>query len=824
LNRATDFKIMKNSGLNLHVFRRLLPLVCLLALARLLHAAPVFQSVRSLGLIIPAGPLIQGSDGALYGTTRSGGSRGYGSVFRLTAGGGLSTVYSFIGGDEGVMPDGGLVQMPDGRFYGTTTVGGIQGGGSIFRVTTNGALTVLYSFAGDLNAPRPERLVLGKDGDLYGTLELGGNAQMGSIYRLDSNGEFRTIYSFSGGSDGYYPSRIVQASDGNLYGTTSFGGKNDGGYGTVFRLTTDGRLTVLYRFSGGKDGGDPMTGGLIEAADGNLYGATSNFSPPGSDTVPATVFKITLSGVLTTLASLGAQGFPSALVQVADGSFYGTMSGGWGAYSSYGSVFRITTNGTLITLHSFAGLTDGAGPLDALTLASGGSLYGMSWVWGGFNPAAFRITTDGTFSVLQTFRGTESSDSPRSALVQASDGNLYGTTPFGGVDQFGSVYRIAPNGDLTDLHFFTYDEYGSSNPWAGLVQASDGNLYGTTSKPFFPDGDPGKVFRITTDGITTTLYSFSGGSDGANPSGSLIQASDGALYGTTQNGADHDQGTIFRIGLDGSFTTLQAFSGASDGANPVAGLIQADDSYLYGTASAGGDQGQGTVFRISTNAFFTTLYSFSGGTDGAKPVSSLAQASDGHLYGTTFLGGSHGFGSIFRLSKGGILSTLYSFNGSSDGAYPSIGLIQARDGNLYGGAGGGTTGTGTLFQITTNGAFAVLYTFSGWDGDSPCGLTQVQDGSLWGTTAFGGAGDLGTIFRLLLAPPLIAVASSQVPNHSFAFGFPTLSGQSYTVQQTDKLSPANWNLYTNFIGDGFKAGWTLPIGHERARFFRIQQP
>jgi uncharacterized repeat protein (TIGR03803 family) len=235
-----------------------------------------------------------------------------------------------------------------------------------------------------------------------------------------------------------------------------------------------------------------------------------------------------------------------------------------------------------------------------------------------------------------------------------------------------------------------------------LVQASDGNLYGTTA-----DGGTnfdGTVFRITTKGALTPLYSFTGGHDGTFPEATLVQASDGNLYGTTYQGGISNNipgyGAVFRITTNGVLTPLYSFTNGSDGSYPVAGLVQASDGKLYGTTSEGGTNGYGAIFRITTNDLFTRFYSFADGPDGADPEAALMQASDGNLYGTTYEGGTNGYGGIFRITTSGTLTSLYSFTDGHDGADPLAGLVQANNGNLYGTAsGGGTNRDGTAFEL-----------------------------------------------------------------------------------------------------------------------------
>jgi uncharacterized repeat protein (TIGR03803 family) len=235
----------------------------------------------------------------------------------------------------------------------------------------------------------------------------------------------------------------------------------------------------------------------------------------------------------------------------------------------------------------------------------------------------------------------------------------------------------------------------------------------------------------------------------------LVQGSDGNFYGTTQVGGTNGSGTVFKITPSGALTTLHSFDGA-DGSNPAAVLMQASDGNLYGTTEAGGANGNyGTVFKITPAGTLTTLHSF-GGADGWEPAAGLVQASDGNFYGTTYIGGANGnYGTVFKITPTGTLTTLYSFcsqSGCADGALPRAGLVQASDGDFYGTTafGGANYYEGTVFKITPNGTLTTLHSFDGADGGDPNALVQASDGNFYGTTVLGGAnGDNGTVFRLV---------------------------------------------------------------------------
>ena len=222
---------------------------------------------------------------------------------------------------------------------------------------------------------------------------------------------------------------------------------------------------------------------------------------------------------------------------------------------------------------------------------------------------------------------------------------------------------------------------------------ADGKLYGTTSRGG-SDGS-GSVFTVSTNGVLTTLYSFGGGDDGWSPDGRLCLGSDGNFYGTTSEAGSLDYGTLFKITTNGVLTTLYAFSGGGDSGYPLAGLTQGSDCDLYGTTDGVGGGDFGTVFKVTTEGALTTLGSFTGADQGAAPSASLVAGNDGNLYGTTLAGGAADFGTVFKITPGGVLTLLASFSGP-DGAKPYARLTLGGDGSLYGTTTiGGIDGYGT---------------------------------------------------------------------------------------------------------------------------------
>jgi uncharacterized repeat protein (TIGR03803 family) len=328
----------------------------------------------------------------------------------------------------------------------------------------------------------------------------------------------------------------------------------------------------------------------------------------------------------------------------------------------------------------------------------------------------------------------------------------------------------------TNLYSFGSSSTDGNGPVAGLVQGSDGNFYGTTQ-----DGGTysyGTVFRISPGASYTNLYSFGGSPpDGKGPVAGLVQGSDGNFYGTTYFGGLTGVGAVFRISLSGTYTNLYSFGYSPDGFNPFAGLVQGSDGNFYGTTYFGGPHGVGTVYRISLTGAYTNLYSFgSSPLDGDFPVAGLVQGNDGNFYGTTQDGGTYGDGTVFRISLTGAYTNLYSFGSSpTDGNGPVAGLVQGSDDNFYGTTqDGGTYSNGTVYRISLTGAYTNLYSFgsSPAEGNGPvAGLVQGSGGNFYGTTDKGGTNDEGAVFALDVGlGPVTNDCKFSISSYNAAFG------------------------------------------------------
>lgn len=819
--------------------------------AIVIRAAPPASLLHAFGLPAPDGAypwstLVQGADGNFYGTTLTGGQFGSGNIFRVTPSGILTPIYNFTNGTDGAYPYGALIVGSDGNFYGTADYGGSNGVGTVFKVSTNGVFTPLYSFrTNNIDGQRPEAaLVEGSDGNFYGTTSYGGTNHYGTIFKISPAGVLTNLHNFTGsGADGSGPiAPLILGPDGNFYSTTPNGGIHQGA-GTVFMITPQGVWTNLHSFSYyGTDGNIPRAA-LVLGTDGNFYGTTYGGGTSGY----GTVFMMTPDGTLTTLYSFsnGTDGGSpyAALVQGDNGNFYGTTYGSYNldpGTNSIGTVFEITPGGYLTTLYSFTNGIDGANPTAGLVLGNDGNFYGTAETggvigWGGtigqFGRVLsgtrgwgtiFTITQSGDFTPLFDFGDGSQGQNPGAGLIQATNGMFYGVTERGGSNYDGTVFQMAADGTVTTLYSFTAGSDGAV-PIAALTQGSDGNFYGTTYEGGISNA--GAIFKITPAGVLTPLHTFTNGVDGGNSYAALIQGTDGNFYGTTSSGSGNNgYGTVFQITPDGALTTLHTFTSTGNGGTyPTAGLVQGPDGQFYGATHSGGTNGYGTIFKITSGGVFTSFYSFKGGSDGTGPSATLTLGNDGNFYGVCDDGDlSNGNGTIFKITASGVLTPLYSLNGTNDGGYPEAPLTLGTDGKFYGTTEyGGDNGAGTVFQITTNGVFTTLHSFTYQENgpEAYAAMVQATNGNFYVACEGSGEGyDPGTILRLTVPP---VFQSMMRTGSAWNFSWNGETGQKYQLQWSTNLIGGWTNLDAPITGQGPAINGTDTSPADTQRFYRV---
>ncbi len=362
-----------------------------------------------------------------------------------------------------------------------------------------------------------------------------------------------------------------------------------------------------------------------------------------------------------------------------------------------------------------------------------------------------------TVSAIYTFVGSSDSVNPHGVVAQGRDGDYYGVTEG---PEPGTIYKVTASGAFSLLHSMAQSDGQVCN---GLVLGTDGNFYGTCLYGGNNGNSTGTFFRVTPTGTLTVLHYFdglsSGTTDGCNPQAAPVQASDGNFYGTAKVCGMYNGGMAYKITTAGVFTAIHAFAGGStDGQNPTGALIQGSDGNLWGTSYAGGTTGSGTVFKMTTAGHVTVLHQFNEcglATLGCNPQAGLVQGTDGNFYGTALSGGTNNQGVVFKIAPGGAYTVLHNFNLTADnGAYPQLPLTLGTDGNFYGigsGCVGGGCSNADIFKITSTGTFTDVYNFTNFGGNNnSLPLTPLllgTDGTFYSTTEEGGKG-AGTVFSL----------------------------------------------------------------------------
>jgi len=816
--------------------------------------AGALTSLASFNQVNGANPyagLVQGIDGNFYGISSAGGAYSQGTIFRMTPNGSLVTLVSLP--SSGGFQLGGLVQDVDGNFYGTTTAGGTYGNGSVFKMTPDGVLTNLLSFNNSNGANPYGGLTLGLDGNLYGTTEQGGASGSGTVFSITSDGTFTTLGTFAGVT-GYPLAAPVQGTNGNLYGTTAFGGAST--YGETYVLTITNQTLQITRqprpqtaflgqtvnFSVATFGSFPLTYQWQESGTnltdaGNLFGSSTRvltFTNVTADN--AGLYSVIVSNSMGAVTSAPAfltvtSSPPIITVQPTNLTVLSGATATFraGAVGNFPLFYQWQLNGTNLTdtTNIIGTATTLLTIVNASSVNAGTYAIIVSNALGHASSAGAVLTLlKITLTNLYSFTGGSDGAGPN-ALMLDTNGTLYGTTQNGGSNGYGTIFQLTTNGTPATLYAFTGDGDGGY-PLTGLALGADGNLYGTASVG--GNSGWGTIFSITSGGTFGALHSFTGVADGSFPYAELMQGVDGNLYGTTlEGGVSNGWGTVFRITPDGSVSNLYSFTGGADGGSPEARLVQGVDGSLYGTTSEGGASSSGTVFKMSTNGTLATLYSFSGGSDGGFPYAGVIQAGDGNLYGTTTGAGQFSDGTVFKITTNGILATLHSFAGGSDGSFPSAGLIQGGDGNLYGTtAYGGTYDDGTVFQITTNGALTILISFNGTNGANPeAVLVEGTDDNLYGTTQNGGPMNNGVIFRLTvpsLMPTLAFRTPVRLANGTVTLSWNTVGGQTYQLQSVTNLASTNWvNLGSPILANSAVTTTSNAVGANSQCFYRVMQ-
>lgn len=637
------------------------------------------------------------------------------------------------------------------ELWGMTIGGGQYGAGTIFKTDGSGNnLITEYSFYQiEGSNPGKTKLVQANDGNLYGTTIAGGSMNLGIIYQFNPVTNIYTKkHEFTLILNGKSPiGGLIQATDGKMYGVASGGTVTPSIYGVLYQFDI---ITNTYtkKFDFVPATGSFPSGSLIQHTDGNLYGMTNHGGANSLGTLfqynPITdvyTKKIDFSGVTNGSNPLGE------LMQASDGNLYGMTS--TGGLNNKGTIFQYNPSTNILTKKfDFDGTNSGSTPYAALTQATDGMLYGMTYD-GGSNSYGVIFQFDpltAIFTKKMDFVGTNGG-APMGSLIQASDGKLYGMTYYGGaILGNGILFQYDP---LTNIFVekseFDNGLYGGT-PKSTFMEASDGKLYGLSESGLNYSGVMFQYDPITS--AITTKIPFQEGINGRNPSSKLLLALDGMLYGTTSYGGAFNKGTLFQYNPSNHvYTKKMEFDYNTTGGVPTSALVQTSDGMLYGTARDGGVNNNGVIFRYNPlTDTYTNMHNFVQTLTGQIAWGGLALANDGNLYGLTYNGGANFKGTLYQYNPlTNICTKKMDFDGIN-GMNSTGTLISAADGKLY----GTSSGLGTVFQYNpTTDIFIKETNFvSAVNGTGPQGaLVQTPDGKFYGTTVFGGANNTGTLFQ-----------------------------------------------------------------------------
>ncbi|MBC7694663.1 MAG: T9SS type A sorting domain-containing protein [Burkholderiales bacterium] len=692
----------------------------------------------------------------LWGVTSGGGINNSGTIFKTDGSGNNQTIeHSFIKTEPEYSWYTNLLELTNGKLYGLTGSGGTHDRGTLFEYDpiTNVRVT-LVNFSGTPDGSYPRgSLVLANDGNLYGMTYYGGINDKGTIFQF--NPQTNTCikkFDFDVTVSGSRAlSSFIQATDGNLYATTNEGGINN--FGVLFKYDIqNNQYTKLMDFDGTNTGQNPIASLTQHSVNGLIYGTTGS----GGINSAGVIFEYNITTNQFTKkidfnVANGSHSFGS-LLEAPDGMFYGLNN--YGGANNMGVIYQYNpvTNSYTIKI-DFAGSTNGSSPRGNLVLATNGNLYGMTASGGTSNDGTlFQYNYSTNALVKKIDFTTLTGSSPFGSLVQSSNGKMYGVTFYGGTFGVGAIieFNIATGVCIKKQNFGGLTN--GTAPSTTLLHASDGNFYGIANAGGTNIG--GVLYKY--DPILHTYSNMHNFiiSSGDGPRGSLMQASDGNLYGTTTYGGVNDHGTLFQYNIaTGTYTKKFDFNGLNGSRPYDCKLLQATNGKLYGMTHEGSIQNAGVIFQydISTNSY-TKLYEFDLPT-GGLPQGSLIEASDGNLYGMTEIGGIGGAsgGILFQFNPTtNVYSVKFNFLYGS-GMYPKGGLVEASDRKLYGMTyNGGLHNCGTIIQFDplTN-ILIKKFDFSGvasgkWPNSS---LMQASDGNLYGLTTNGGANDLGVMFQ-----------------------------------------------------------------------------
>lgn len=596
--------------------------------------------------------LLLASNGKCYGTTSSGGTNNRGVIFEFDIASKTYTKKFDMVQSIGYDCKSTLIQATNGKLYGLTSSGG-SSDGAIFEFDYNSNIfTIKFYFDGLQGSIPKDRLLQASNGKLYGTTRGGGISGAGVIFEYDLiTGTYSKKFDFISSIGSQPQAGLIQATNGNLYGTTQYGGIN--GDGTIFEYNyTSNICTTKFSFDEyTNQGGYAPLSRLLQATNGKLYGTTSRGNSSTSYTGSFFEFDpLTNTYInLVFLNSLNVSHFlplGSPVMQASNGKIYGVLNEG--GISNGGVIFEYNLNTNIVQKKiDLYFVSEGGNPYGSLVLASNGKFYGVN-SGGLLNRGVLFEYNSNTNSYTKKIDFSNTTGMfPSGSLMQASNGKLYGTTQMGGLHQNGILYEyeITTNTFTKKVDFSTLDFYACGS----LLEASNGKFYGLARGDNSNYANYGFLYEYNpTTNYITFIFSFTN-STGFMPNGSLIEASNGNLYGMTSEGGDFQEGTIFQFNYNThTLYKLYSFQSNIDGGYPLGSLIEATNGKLYGMTCTGGTFSRGTIFEYDYTSYIFTKKIDLTLSEGSNPTGSLMEASNGKLYGMTNAGGLFNDGVLFE--------------------------------------------------------------------------------------------------------------------------------------------------------------------------------
>ena len=659
------------------------------------------------------------------------------------------------------------VTAQDIEMWGTTRLGGDYNAGTIFKIDSQGNNhQLIHSFEKVQGKYPATDLVEMGNGILYGMAESGGNSSSnGVIYTYDINTKKYDIKHVFNDTNGRHPKGgLTLAGNGKLYGLTSSGGAFNRGVIFEFDPITETQ-TVKYSFPVNGNTGENPYGTLVLAGNGKLYGTTYW----GGTYAKGVLFEFNpLTGAFAKKKDFNGVGLgkqPGSLMKASNGKLYGITSyggTGYGPFFNYGTLFEYNpSNNLLIKKYDFNASSNGRVPMGRLVQGDNGHLYGMTYEGGTYGVGVlfeFNISSSVITKKID-FNPTITGGQPKGSLAKLINGEIYGMTYGGGAKGYGVLfeYNVLTNVISPKVNFS--GTVNGGEPVGSVLQASNGKLYGVTEKG--GHFSQGTLFEFDDSlNIFNSEFSFQNSKEGKEPSGTLIQGSNGKLYGMTEFGGNNNDGVIYEYSpITGGYSKLFDFQDSLYGAQPISELLEANNGKLYGVTRLGGIFGFGVLFEYNVNtSSFIKLIDFDGASKGKYPKASLLQASNGKIYGTTSYGGSSDDGVLFEynpitnvfVKKKDFVETYFTSTGRS----PNSGrLLQANNGKLYGMTEyGGQYDGGVLYSYDLNtNSYVIIKTFQ----SSPHsygiypkgGVIQAANGKIYGHTTSSANNSAGGIFE-----------------------------------------------------------------------------